>query len=85
MDAREVAPLAATENMYKDRWNKSKFGKIRGFFDFSFLFTGWEAVAVPGELHGLWTEYTNFGGQVSWEALVRPTIRLMEEGKNIFF
>ncbi|KAL3111626.1 hypothetical protein niasHT_016138 [Heterodera trifolii] len=66
VDAREVAPAAATENMYKDRWNKSKFG--------------WEAVAVPGELHGLWTEYTHFGGQVSWESIVRPTIRLMEEG-----
>uniref|UniRef100_A0A914HEM0 Costars domain-containing protein n=1 Tax=Globodera rostochiensis TaxID=31243 RepID=A0A914HEM0_GLORO len=66
VDAREVAPAAATENMYKDRWNKSKFG--------------WEAVGVPGELHGLWTEYSHFGGQVSWESLVRPTIRLMEEG-----
>uniref|UniRef100_A0A183CQC0 Gamma-glutamyltransferase n=1 Tax=Globodera pallida TaxID=36090 RepID=A0A183CQC0_GLOPA len=65
VDAREVAPAAATENMYKDRWNKSKFG--------------WEAVGVPGELHGLWTEYSHFGGQVSWESLVRPTIRLMEE------
>lgn len=28
VDAREVAPLAAFENMYKDRWNMSKFGEL---------------------------------------------------------
>ncbi|KAI1728699.1 gamma-glutamyltranspeptidase domain-containing protein [Ditylenchus destructor] len=66
VDAREKAPLAATENMYKDRWNASKYG--------------WLAVAVPGEVHGLWTEYKTFGGKVPWATLVNPTIGLMEEG-----
>ncbi|KAH7726631.1 Protein C53D5.5 [Aphelenchoides avenae] len=66
VDAREAAPLAASENMYKDRGNKSKFG--------------WEAVAVPGELHGLWTEYQQFGGKVPWKSLVQPTVQLMQEG-----
>jgi gamma-glutamyltranspeptidase len=67
VDAREVAPLAATENMYKDRWDKSKYG--------------WEAVGVPGQLHGLRTAFTEFGsGKVSWSSLIDGTIRLMEEG-----
>lgn len=35
---------------------------------------------MPGELHGLWTEYTHFGGQIDWKSLVEPTIKLMEEG-----
>jgi len=30
VDAREQAPLAASENMYKDHWNKSKFGERVG-------------------------------------------------------
>uniref|UniRef100_A0A1I8BTA3 Gamma-glutamyltranspeptidase 1 n=1 Tax=Meloidogyne hapla TaxID=6305 RepID=A0A1I8BTA3_MELHA len=66
VDAREVAPLTATENMYKGRWNDSRYG--------------WEAVAVPGELYGLWTEYKNFGGHLPWHSLIKPTIDLMEEG-----
>lgn len=43
---------------------------------------GWRAIAVPGELHGLWTEYSKFGsGKVTWKSLVDPTIALMKEGK----
>jgi gamma-glutamyltranspeptidase len=52
--------------MYKGRWNNSRYG--------------WEAVAVPGELYGLWLEYVNFGGKIPWNSLVQPTIELMEEG-----
>ncbi|VDM42737.1 unnamed protein product [Toxocara canis] len=66
VDARETAPGAAEEKMYVDRWNESQIG--------------WRAIAVPGELHGMWTEYTHFGGAISWEQLVLPTINLMEEG-----
>ncbi|KAE9549939.1 hypothetical protein FO519_006857 [Halicephalobus sp. NKZ332] len=66
VDAREIAPLKASENMFKDKWDNAKFG--------------WEAIAVPGELHGLWTEYQTFGGKVSWKSLVQPTIDLLEEG-----
>ncbi|CAK5059699.1 unnamed protein product [Meloidogyne enterolobii] len=60
VDAREVAPSAATENMFKERWNASRY--------------------VPGELYGLWIEYKNFGGNVPWHSLIKPTIDLMEEG-----
>lgn len=67
VDAREVAPLAATENMYKDRWNDSR--------------VGWRALAVPGELHGLRTAFEQFGsGAVTWQSLIEPTIQLLEEG-----
>ena len=27
VDAREMAPAAASEDMYKNKWNESKFGK----------------------------------------------------------
>jgi gamma-glutamyltranspeptidase len=55
--------------MYKDRWNMSQIG--------------WEAIAVPGELHGLWTAYKTFGGKVPWKSLVEPTIKLMKEGEYL--
>ncbi|VDO64075.1 unnamed protein product [Heligmosomoides polygyrus] len=45
------------------------------------FFLGWKAVAVPGELHGLWTSFEKFGsGKVLWNSLVQPTIELLEEG-----
>ncbi|CAD5209413.1 unnamed protein product [Bursaphelenchus xylophilus] len=66
VDARERAPLASSRDMYKDRWEKAQ--------------KGWEAVAVPGELHGLWNEYLKFGGRLNWSTLVEPTINLMKEG-----
>jgi gamma-glutamyltranspeptidase len=67
IDAREVAPAKAFERMYVDRWSESR--------------EGWRAVAVPGELHGLWTEFKQFGsGAMAWRDLVRPTIDLLAEG-----
>uniref|UniRef100_A0A914LQK1 Gamma-glutamyltransferase n=1 Tax=Meloidogyne incognita TaxID=6306 RepID=A0A914LQK1_MELIC len=66
VDAREVAPLNSTENIFFNRKNASKYG--------------YEAVAVPGELHGFWTEYKNFGGNLEWKTLVEPAIQLLEEG-----
>jgi gamma-glutamyltranspeptidase len=69
IDARESAPSKASQEMFRDKYSEAQFG--------------WKAVAVPGELHGLWTAYKNFGGKVSWKSLVRPTIRLMREGKSI--
>lgn len=71
VDAREVAPLAAFQDMYKDKWNNSKYG--------------WEAIAVPGELHGLWTEYKQFGGKIPWESIIQPTIDILTEGFIIIF
>ncbi|CAI4227332.1 unnamed protein product [Auanema sp. JU1783] len=67
IDAREVAPLAATEDMFKGRWNESRLG--------------WKAVAVPGELHGIWTAFVKYGSRkVTWSSLVEPTIELLQEG-----
>ncbi|CAB3408858.1 unnamed protein product [Caenorhabditis bovis] len=67
VDAREVAPLAATERMYVGKWNESR--------------VGWRAIAVPGELHGLRTAFDRFGSRaVLWDALLKPTIEILEEG-----
>jgi gamma-glutamyltranspeptidase/glutathione hydrolase/leukotriene-C4 hydrolase len=41
---------------------------------------GWLAVAVPGELHGLRTEYENFGGKLPWKELLEPSIALLKTG-----
>jgi len=38
------------------------------------------AIAVPGMLRGVWVAYNAYGGGVSWASLVRPAIRLCEEG-----
>ncbi|CAJ0580253.1 unnamed protein product, partial [Mesorhabditis spiculigera] len=66
IDAREVAPLAATEDMYVNRWNDSEYG--------------WRSIAVPGELHGLRTAYEKFGGKAAWSRLIEPTIQLARDG-----
>ncbi|CAJ0559731.1 unnamed protein product, partial [Mesorhabditis spiculigera] len=67
IDAREVAPKAAEEKMYVDKWIESRYG--------------WRAVAVPGELHGMWTAFKQYGsGNVTWKSLVEPTINLLNEG-----
>uniref|UniRef100_A0A914VT90 Gamma-glutamyltranspeptidase 1 n=1 Tax=Plectus sambesii TaxID=2011161 RepID=A0A914VT90_9BILA len=66
VDAREVAPLAANETMFVNQSMKSQ--------------VGWLAVAVPGELHGLRTEYENFGGNLPWKELIEPSIALLKNG-----
>ena len=38
------------------------------------------AVAVPGEMKGLWTAYQMFGGGVPWSDLIMPTVELCEHG-----
>ena len=45
----------------------------------TFFFQGGLAIAVPGEVHGqykAWKEY----GRLPWEALVQPAINLAREG-----
>ncbi|CEF62587.1 Gamma-glutamyltranspeptidase family-containing protein [Strongyloides ratti] len=67
IDSRETAPLTANETMYDNRWDQSK--------------NGWLAVAVPGEIHGMYTAYKNFGsGKILWKNLVDPTIELLKDG-----
>jgi gamma-glutamyltranspeptidase len=54
--------------MYKDHTEKAQYG--------------WKAIAVPGEVHGLWTAFNTFGsGALSWKELIQPTIDLMKSGK----
>ncbi|KAF8356156.1 hypothetical protein PRIPAC_97779 [Pristionchus pacificus] len=66
VDARETAPAAAEEHMFKGNVNGSKIG--------------WKAMGVPGELHGLYTEYKRFGGGLPWKALLQPSIDLLDNG-----
>lgn len=42
---------------------------------------GYLAIAVPGELNGLWTAYKKFGsGRIAWGDLLQPTIDLCMNG-----
>ncbi|PAV82429.1 hypothetical protein WR25_27253 [Diploscapter pachys] len=67
VDAREAAPIDSHKEMFRDKWIEAQ--------------VGWRAPAVPGELHGLWTEFKNFGsGKITWDRLIQPTIELLEEG-----
>ena len=70
IDARETAPGAASENMFNSMANASEFGFL--------------GIAIPGDLHGLWTAFKNFGsGKISWADLFQPTIDLCLKGYRI--
>ncbi|KAE9545643.1 hypothetical protein AGLY_001186 [Aphis glycines] len=69
INAREMAPKAATESMFVKEPTLSVYGGL--------------AVAVPGEVKGYMTVYNRFGGNVSWASLFEPTIKLCEEGMLI--
>lgn len=64
---REKAGRYAHKDMYKSNPLLSKFGGL--------------AVAVPGEIAGLYEAYTRFSsGRLSWAELVEPVARLNREG-----
>uniref|UniRef100_A0A0P6D9U5 Gamma-glutamyltranspeptidase 1 n=1 Tax=Daphnia magna TaxID=35525 RepID=A0A0P6D9U5_9CRUS len=65
LDAREVAPLAATEDMFKGNSSISQRGGL--------------AVGVPGELAGYWAAHQQYG-KLPWSRLVLPTAELVEKG-----
>jgi gamma-glutamyltranspeptidase/glutathione hydrolase len=69
IDAREMAP----GNAFKDMYNKSPFlSKVGGL-----------AVAIPGELAGLYELYSKHGsGNLSWKQLFDPVIKLNYHGWN---
>eukprot|EP01080_Neovahlkampfia_damariscottae_P009133 gene9133-1222_t len=67
-DFREKAPLNATENMYKDDYMKAQRG-IR-------------AIAVPGELKGMYDAWKKHGS-LPWANLVQPSIKMAREGHLI--
>uniref|UniRef100_A0A0N5A5A5 Gamma-glutamyltranspeptidase 1 n=1 Tax=Parastrongyloides trichosuri TaxID=131310 RepID=A0A0N5A5A5_PARTI len=67
INARETAPIKASKNMYI---NDTKTSLI-----------GWKSIAVPGEIHGLWTAYKNYGSKkISWKKLFQPSINLARNG-----
>ncbi|KAK2157688.1 hypothetical protein LSH36_186g00047 [Paralvinella palmiformis] len=65
LDSREVAPLAATEDMFV---NDSKSSTLGGL-----------AIAVPGEIAGYAAVHARYG-KLSWSELFKPTIELCQQG-----
>lgn len=65
LNAREVAPKLATSSMYVD----DPSGSVRGG----------KAVAVPGEVKGLWELHQKYG-KLPWARLFEPSIKLAREG-----
>lgn len=85
-DARERAPMAVSEKQYGNSsdtligLNKSIFRSDFSFVQFFFIRSGWKSIAVPGEVHGFWTAYKQFGGTIPWKELWLPTIKMCREG-----
>lgn len=67
IDAREMAPSKAHKNMYYKSPNLAMFGGL--------------AVAIPGELAGLYELFTQHGsGNLTWHQLFEPVIELNRKG-----
>jgi gamma-glutamyltranspeptidase len=69
IDCREIAPNAATMEMYQD-------------LDAHASSIGGLAIAVPGELRGLELVHSRHG-KLPWASVVQPAIRLAREGVKI--
>ncbi|KAL4066312.1 gamma-glutamyltranspeptidase [Scleroderma yunnanense] len=65
VDFREIAPALAHKHMYSDNATAAMYGGL--------------SVAVPGELRGLAEAYKRWGGSLTWERLVRPSVDLAEQ------
>ncbi|CAI5758785.1 unnamed protein product [Candida verbasci] len=66
IDAREMAPINSDKEMY----DNAIYSKIGGL-----------AIAVPGELKGLYELFQLHGsGNLSWKELIQPVIELNEKG-----
>lgn len=64
LNAKEMAPLAATPDMFKSKDD---------------YFHSALAVGVPGEIKGYWELYQRFASKkFTWKQLVEPTIRVCE-------
>ncbi|KAL7048243.1 hypothetical protein ACKWTF_003283 [Chironomus riparius] len=68
LNAREVAPLKISEDMYKENLNSS--------------FEGGLSIAVPTEVKGLWELHQKYG-KLSWKTLIKPSIDLAEKGFTV--
>jgi gamma-glutamyltranspeptidase/glutathione hydrolase len=69
LDFREIAPLAATRNMYIDEKGNVAPTSL----------TGHLASGVPGAVAGLWAAHQRLG-KLSWKRLIAPAITLAENG-----
>ncbi|CRK91255.1 CLUMA_CG004935, isoform A [Clunio marinus] len=69
LDAREVAPKAATEDMYVGDKNKSSL-------------EGGLSIAVPGELKGMWELHRKYG-KLPWKDVFQPVIDLCKNGHEV--
>jgi gamma-glutamyltranspeptidase/glutathione hydrolase len=70
LDYREVAPDAASRDMYLDAQGKPVAGQS---------LVGHRAVGVPGTVAGLWEAHRRFG-RLPWGELLAPAIELAEAG-----
>ncbi|XP_033169975.1 glutathione hydrolase 1 proenzyme isoform X2 [Drosophila mauritiana] len=68
IDAREVAPYEATEDMFAQQPEKSDQGPL--------------SIAVPGEVMGYHVAHQKFG-QLPWAELVAPSLELCEKGYHV--
>lgn len=67
LNAREVAPKSALSEMFVNKTHES--------------LRGGKAVAVPGELKGLWELKQKYGNKsIKWSQLIEPNIKLAREG-----
>lgn len=65
LDAREYAPLAATQDMFLNDTMKSIHGPL--------------AIAVPGEVAGYYAAWKRFGS-MDWKDLVEPSVQICDDG-----
>lgn len=65
LDARDVAPEAATPEIYQKDPKATNAGPL--------------AIGVPGEIRGYWAAHKRFGA-MNWSDLVAPTLQLCETG-----
>lgn len=68
LDAREVAPKAATENMFVGGNHSSLEGGL--------------SIAVPGELKGMWELHRKYG-KLPWKEVFQPVIELCRNGHEV--
>ena len=70
IDYREKAPAASFRDMYLDE---------NGEFDILKSTFGYNAIGVPGTVHGFWNVHQRFGS-LPWADLIQPAIILAERG-----
>ncbi len=70
IDYREKAPAASFRDMYLDE---------NGEFDILKSTFGYDAIGVPGTVHGFWSVHQRFGS-LPWADLIHPAIILAERG-----